>query len=358
MWISLSRLQLLKNNRELSHHPAYIWCLSTCSIQYVDNLRERQRKIERADGRRRKWIRIGVVLIFLLTAAPPSSNASGRFPLSYISAELDNRILAAEALVMDRRYAEARALFDEMEARQPEGVLPSLGRLLILMTRSLEAGAPEAELEQEFASEFRKNAKAVRALEREEMLSAWDHFLLGGAYGVRGLYEMERHRYLAAFLHGLKALAHFKEVQRLDPGIHDVYFATGIYKYFRSVKTRYLWFLPLIGDQREEGLGEVRLALAQGHYAVPASKIALVVLAEKEGKLDEGARLGEQYLLEYPRCRRIQDALEKIRRRRAAERSGDAVIPRGSVKSLFLDFGGSVDYKKMALYMKYPIPIP
>ncbi len=301
-------------------------------------------------------IRIGFAMILAWAGFFSLSEASHQFPLPYISAELDGQILAAEALVMDRRYQEARALFDKMESLQPASVLPSLGRLLILMTHSLEQGAPKAALEEDFAAEFPKNTKAVKTLEKQEVLSAWDHFLLGGAYGVRGLYEMERHRYLAGFYHGFKALGHFKAAQRLDPQIHDVYFATGIYKYFRSVKTRYLWFLPLIADQREEGLGEVRLALARGHYSVPASKIALVVLAEKEGNLGEGARLGEQYLAEYPNCRLIRDALEKIERRRAAVPTGDTLIRRGSVWSLLLDFGVSVDYKKTQLHMNNPIP--
>ncbi len=312
----------------------------------------------RSDGRRRSLIRTGLILILLLAASPPLCNGSERFPRPYISADLDGQILSAEALVMERRYGEARAVFNDIESRHPDSALPSLGRLLVFMTHSLEEGAPEAELEKGFKGEFRKNVKAVKALEKQETLSAWDHFLLGGSYGVRGLYELERHRYLAAFLHGLKALGHFKTVRRLDPEIHDVYFATGIYKYFRSVKTRYLWFLPLIEDQREAGVGEVRLALARGHFSVPACKIALVVLAEKEGKLDEGARLGEQYLLEYPRCRLIRDALEKIERRRAADQAGPAGFRGDSVRGLFLDFGESVHYKKTRRYMKNPIPIP
>ncbi len=353
MWINIRCLQLLKKHEELSLRFFHILCFFTCYIQYVDNSLQRGT----AKWGRRRSIAIGVYLILLLLTSHSPSNASDPFPRLYISAELDKQILAAEALVMERRYAEARAVFDEMESDQPESALPSLGRLLILLAHSLEEGAPAAELEKGFASEFQKNQKAVRALESQETLDAWDHFLLGGAYGVRGLYEMERRRYLSAFVRGFKALRHFKEVQRLDPEIHDVYFATGIYKYFRSVKTRYFWFLPLIADQREEGLAEVRLALSRGHYAVPASKIALVVLAEKEGQLDEGARLAEQYLLEYPRCRLIQDALEKIRRR-AATPAGDARIPGGVVRSLFLDFEESVDYKKVQFYPIHPIPIP
>ncbi len=219
---------------------------------------------------------------------------------------------------MDRRYREAREVFDRMEQKDPDSLLPSMGRLLSLMVQSLEKEAPKDLLEKEFAAEFPKNQALLRKVERRGELNAWDHFLLGGSLGVRGLYELEHRRYFAAFMHGLKALSHINVVAKLDPEIHDVAFARGMYKYYRSVKTRYLWFLPFVGDQREEGLAEIRQALDAGHYAVPAAKIALVMLSEREKKDAEGIRLGREYLREYPNCKLIRDALETMEQRQPA----------------------------------------
>jgi tetratricopeptide (TPR) repeat protein len=133
---------------------------------------------------------------------------------------------------------------------------------------------------------------------------------------------LERHRYFPAFFHGLAALAHFDEAKEEDPGIHDIAFATGLFKYYRSVKTRYLWFLPLVRDQREEGIEEIGQVLDRGHFAVPAAKIALVVLAEKEGKDLEGIGLGETYLKDYPQSLLIRHALAMMYERQ--ERWSDA----------------------------------
>jgi len=189
--------------------------------------------------------------------------------------------------------------------------------------QSLEEGAPKAELERRFAAEFPKNQALLKKMEGRESLNAWDHFLMGGSLGVRGLYELNQRRYFAAFLHGMRALSQIERAAALDPGIHDAAFATGLYKYYRSVKTRYLWFLPFFGDRRKEGLAEIRLALEKGHYAVPAAKIALVMLAEHDGRDAEGIRLGRKYLREYPNCKLIRDALETMEAR-TPERAGPA----------------------------------
>ncbi|NOY52757.1 MAG: flagellar biosynthesis anti-sigma factor FlgM [Deltaproteobacteria bacterium] len=256
---------------------------------------------------------VGVLILLLLVF--PSVSFGGTFPAPYLSPEQDRTILTAESMVMDRRYREADALFDRMEKNDPGSLLPSMGRLLSLMVQSLEKGAPKARLEEEFAAEFPKNQARMKELERRGNLNAWDHFLLGGSLGVRGLYELNHRRYFSAFLHGMRALSQIHKVAALDPGIHDIAFATGLYKYYRSVKTRYLWFLPFVGDRREEGLAEIRQALEQGHYAVPAAKIALVMLAEREGTDAEGIRLGRKYLREYPNCKLIRDALETMEQR-------------------------------------------
>lgn len=255
-----------------------------------------------------------------LYAAPAYGNEP--FPLKYISGELDRTILRCESLVMERRFEEGRALFDELEKQDPDALLPSMGRLLILMAHYLERGAPREILDESFKSEFAINQRILRKMQKKDDPSAWDHFVMGGSLGVRGLYELENKRYVSAFMHGLSALSHFREAQRVDPQIHDVYFATGLYKYFRSVKTRYLWFLPLIRDQREEGIREIRLALDKGHYAPPACKIALVHLSEREGLDEEGMRMGEEYLGDYPGSLLIRDGLARIYERQ--ERWRDA----------------------------------
>ncbi|MEK6777758.1 MAG: hypothetical protein AABY87_12905 [bacterium] len=226
-------------------------------------------------------------------------------------------MLMAESLVMERRYEEAMGLFDQMEKEESESLLPSMGRLLILMARSFEKGDTSERLEKEIQAELEKNSRILKRMKAHADLTAWDHYIMGGSLGVKGLYELEHQRYVSAFVNGISALSHFSEAQTLDHGIHDIYFATGLYKYFRSVKTRYLWFLPLIRDQRMEGIEEIRVALEKGHYAVPACKIVLVALAEKEGQDHEGVQMGEVFLKEYPKCLLIRDPLAKIYRRRS-----------------------------------------
>jgi tetratricopeptide (TPR) repeat protein len=306
MWTILPVLQPLNKIAVFRIIMFYILCLSTCFIQYVDKI-----------FRLGRWSRAGfaLVMVLFLTVQAASGAGNEKFPLKYIPAELDRAIRKAEQLVMERRYGEAESLFDELEREQAGRLLPSMGRLLVLLTHFLEQGAPAEELERRFQREVSRNRRVLKEMEVHETLNAWDHLLIGGSLGAQGLYELEHKNYFKAFIQGLKALSHLKKVQRLDPEVFDIHFAMGLYKYYRSVKTRYLWFLPMVSDQRQEGIEDIEMALVKGHYAVPGCKIALVLLAEKEGKNEQGIRLGEKYLMEYPKCKLIRDAVISMKGR-------------------------------------------
>ncbi|MDX1765246.1 MAG: hypothetical protein R3231_13070 [bacterium] len=263
-----------------------------------------------------------MVTLSLLLLQAVSADGGQRFPLTYISPETDRSILKAEQLTMEGQYSEARAIFDGMEKENPGRLLPGMGRMILILVQFMEKESPKMQLEEAFRAEALKNRSRIDTLGKQDNLTPWEHFVLGGTLGAQGLFDLEQGRYFRAFTQGLKALSHFKAARRRDPEIKDVHFALGLYKYYRSVKTRYLWFLPLVRDQREEGIGEIKIALAEGHYAVPAGKIALVLLAEREGDDRAGIALGKTYLLEYPRCRLIRDAVVSMERRLEAPTGG------------------------------------
>ncbi len=307
MWITAAPVQGVNKTVLFLPNPSYILCLYTSYLQYVD-------KVVVFLWGFQRWLTPVLTLSLLLFQTAPADGGQA-FPLKYVSPETDRAILEAEELVMQRRYGEARAVFDGMEKEHPDRLLPGMGRLILILAQFLEKEAPKALLEREFGAEVIRNRSRIEALDGRDDLTPWEHFVLGGTLGAQGLFDLEHGRYFKAFAQGLRALSHFKAAKRSDPGIKDVHFALGVYRYYRSVKTRYLWFLPLVRDEREEGIEEIRLALAEGHYAVPACKIALVLLAEKEGKDREGIALGKKYLLEYPRCKLIGDAVVSMERR-------------------------------------------
>lgn len=307
MWITGPPVQGANNTTLFSPKSSHILCLFTSCLQYVD-------KLPLSLAGLTKWL-VPVIFVTLQVVQTAAVEGGEHFPFNYVSAATDRSILEAEQLVMERRYGEALSVFDEMEKRESQWLLPATGRLIIILVQFLEKDAPKITLERDFRAEVIRNRSRLEALEGRDDLTPWEHFLVGGTLGAQGLFDLEHGHYFRAFARGLKALSHFKAVQRGDPEIKDIHFAFGLYKYYRSVKTRYLWFLPLVRDQRKEGMAEIRLALSQGHYAVPGCKIALVLLAKKEGNDREGIALGKKYLLEYPRCKLIDDAVSSMERR-------------------------------------------
>ena len=254
------------------------------------------------------------------------------FPLDYVSPEVDAVVLRAEALLMEREYEAADRLLAGLEARPGQRLLGSLGRAMVRLVAFLEAEGDRSVEEAALRRALERNRAAAAEVERRRHKGAWELFLLGGSLGARGLYELEKGRYVAAVIHGLGALGRLDQAERLDPGIRDIGFARGLYIYYRSVKTRYLWFLPLVRDRRAEGIALIARTLEQGHYAVPACKIALTVLAEEQGETAGGIARGRVYLAEYPRCLLLRRPLARLYERagrwaEAAETWRDGYTP-------------------------------
>jgi hypothetical protein len=88
---------------------------------------------------------------------------------------------------------------------------------------------------------------------------AW--FALGGAYGARAQWRVERKQRLAAARDGKRIKTALERALVLDPLLHDARFGVGMYHYYAAVAPRALrmfrWFLLLPGGNREEGLQQM-----------------------------------------------------------------------------------------------------
>ena len=109
MWIIIFVLQLNIIKGDYNITKFNMWCFYTSLIQYVDELKN-------SNFLSRLPIFLFFFLLFTFQALPVQGVEP--FPLQYISSELDRNILKAESLVMDRRYEEARSLFDDLEKKE------------------------------------------------------------------------------------------------------------------------------------------------------------------------------------------------------------------------------------------------
>ena len=109
---------------------------------------------------------------------------------------------------------------------------------------------------------------AERWVEREPgRAEAW--FYLGGAYGARVSWRVQRGERLAAARDGKRIKEALEQALEIEPTLDDARFGIGLYKYYADVApaaARLLRFLLLLpGGDRQQGLRDMQATEARGH---------------------------------------------------------------------------------------------
>jgi len=124
--------------------------------------------------------------------------------------------------------------------------------------------------------------------------SARDNFYLGGSYGYRGIYRSFRGDWWGAFKDARKAKSHLDKALEMNPELYDCYFGLGAYHYWGSIKSKIFWWLPFIGDDKEKGIRQYKLAAEKGRYAADEAEYGLLRVYIEEKRYQEALSLAEE----------------------------------------------------------------
>jgi tetratricopeptide (TPR) repeat protein len=126
------------------------------------------------------------------------------------------------------------------------------------------------------------------------------YFYLGGSYGYRAINKSEKGNWFGAFVDAVKGADYLEKALDINPKLYDAYYGFGVYKYWRSVKSHVLWFLPFFEDERQKGINEIQRAIARGNYSRIEAKGALVTIYRNEQLYERALKLNDEILKEYP----------------------------------------------------------
>ena len=161
----------------------------------------------------------------------------------------------------------------------------------------------------DYESDFREkelyeNVKIAKKLARqrikENKKDAWAHVILGNSYGVKAVYNATKGEWWSGLNEGLSAKSALKKAIQLDPELYDAYVGLGSYHYWASVKTRALWWLPFIGDHRQRGISQTKLAHEKSIFSSAAAASGLIWMYISEKQYDQAISLAQEMQSEYP----------------------------------------------------------
>lgn len=145
-----------------------------------------------------------------------------------------------------------------------------------------------------YRSEFYEHVdKAIQIGELKEKsgdATVEDFFYYGGAVGYRGIFRSFDGDWWGAFTDGLRGRRLLAKALKADTSYTDVYLGLGTYDYWRSAKTKVLWWLPFFSDKRDQGIQEIKESISNGKFATHEGKYALMRIYFDYGKYEEAIR--------------------------------------------------------------------
>jgi tetratricopeptide (TPR) repeat protein len=208
----------------------------------------------------------------------------------------DSLIQRGIRCIHQERFIEAFALFDSTIALNPEKPVGYFFKAAAYS--NLMADYRNLSYADTFFNYIDNAIKIGEDRKKSGQADAEDLLFYGGAVGFRGIFRSLSGDWFGAFKDGLKGKGILEEARQKDSTFYDIYYGLGVYDYWRSAKTRILWWLPFISDKRKEGVEQIYLAVEKGRLVKSEAKYALLRIYENEKDYQSILDLWDNYLKE------------------------------------------------------------
>ncbi len=164
----------------------------------------------------------------------------------------------------------------------------------------------------EFKALMKKTIELSRALQKKNKNDPWALFMEGSAHLYHGFMDSKTKKLWGAYRNAVKGTGRLVKAIELDSTLYDAYLGVGSYRYWKSVKTKAIAWLPFLSDEREKGIRMVRTAIEKGQFGrlVGKDQLAWILLHQK--KYDEALELALENHRLYPESRFFMWTLVEI----------------------------------------------
>lgn len=234
-----------------------------------------------------------IILAALFTSVLAARPCAGKTKLEPLPEEL--MLLSKKGI--EGIYAvdlpEAKKYFELALQKYPDHPYPNFG---VAMVKWAELEYLEDESAPEMGEEYK--ALTDKAIEiglawiKKHPGDANAYMVLGGMYGLRARLGVMKHRWVAAYFDGKKALSNTRRSLKLDPELYDAYLGLGMYEYYAGTlkgAIKILAALLMHGDA-EKGLEYMRLCREKGYFNSMAAELMLIeIYTQTKGRYHDAA---------------------------------------------------------------------
>ena len=236
-----------------------------------------------------------LVSTFLLFRPHPS------FPQTYLDyqdPQIKGLILEGVEATFQENYSLAESRFETLVRMAPEDPAGYFFKAALYQAQMIDYESNFRE------KDFYRNIKMAKMFARKRLKrdkrDAWAYLILGNTYGAKAVYDAKKGKWWSGLNNGLYAKSALKETIKHDPEIYDAYLGLGSYHFWTSVMTRAFWWLPFIGDHREKGISQTKLAYEKSIFSSGAAASGLIWMYIEEKEFDQAIGLAQKMQSQYP----------------------------------------------------------
>lgn len=216
--------------------------------------------------------------------------------------EIDSLIQQGIACSIMHEYDQAEAIFLNMIREKPEHPVGYFFMAATIQSKMMDFETETGE--QDFFNYIKLTIRLAKEQQRMQPDSDPSTlFYHGSALCYLAFYESRKGQYLDAVRHGLAGISILKKVVQKNPEFYDAYFGIGSYKYWRSQVTRYLNWLPIFADEREQGIQLVLQAVDKGKFTRFAAMNELIWILIDRDRPEDAYHWAMRGINKFPQSR-------------------------------------------------------
>jgi tetratricopeptide (TPR) repeat protein len=160
--------------------------------------------------------------------------------------------------------------------------------------------AESDDLREDYFGELDSLENETQAMLDQGKDSTLAYCFLGHAHAFRSLYYGRNGSILKALQSGLKARNAYGNGYKIDSTFHDLALGLGLYRYWKSVKTKVINWTPLFKNERQNGIYLLHLAADSSEVSSDAACVSLIWVHINEKQYAEAIRLATAMRERYP----------------------------------------------------------
>ncbi len=228
-------------------------------------------------------ISFSIILITLLSLSfnVPCANAQTTIKFAGVDTLVDKAI----DLLYHNKYFDAIAMCEQVIETYPDNPMGYLGQAAVyhIIMLNYRVSLFDAQYDSLTNLAIKIGEKAIKQYKDD----ANAFFVLGAAYGFRGLQRIRKGQWFGAFRDGIRGVSNLMKAHEMDKTIYDVYYGLGLYYYWKSAKAKVLTFLRLMKDEREKGIQYLMIAVKKGKFSAIEAVFALIEIYFYEDRYED-----------------------------------------------------------------------